>query len=792
MNTEHENPGAAATASGVDLNNSSHERDNSTEASLLTQAGEVNWHELVSFGFSVFPVKARDKKPDVASWKPYQTYKATEADISKWASNVSRNAGIVTGTISGIFVLDVDSEEANTNVQKRGLPRTACVKTSRGYHYYFRLPDFTVPNRIKILTGVDIRGEGGYVVGAGSVHESGHVYVWLNSPRDTPLAGAPEWLLDLISPQSPPGAPAAPAVHAPDLASAASSEHACFVATHVASELKKLSLAPEGTRNDTLNAIAYSLGQLVGGSAVDEDLVRRRLLQTALDIGLGEAEARRTLESGLQSGKDNPRSSEGIAREIKTSAELNRLALLSPLDYDRARKKAAEELGVKVSTLDDEVSKHREALRPETVQGQGAELDFEDTPPWPGPVVAIEWLDAAASIFECHAALPAHASSALALWCLHAWCVAGSFVSPRLAIISPEPRCGKTTVLRLAYNLVPRPLQTANATTSVLFRTVEMHRPSLLIDEADTFLTANDELRGLLNSGFEQDGGFLRSVGDDHEPRRFSTWCPVAIALIGKLPATLEDRSVKVPMRRALRGEVKQRLRADRPPAECATLRQKAARWRNDNLEHVSNADPELPEALHDRAQDCWRPLIAIADLAGGEWPAKAREAAVSLSGDGDRESMPVHLLKDIRSVFSDAGRDKISTKELIHLLTSEVEGPWATSEYGRPLGPHQLARRLRSFGISSKSMRTTLGKTPKGYDLQDFKDAFSRYLETGSATPPQGEEGREILPKNEVNTHIGSQAPSEAKVVENQGSGGVADRMIENPDVIPDWEEPF
>lgn len=406
-------------------------------------------------------------------------------------------------------------------------------------------------------------------------------------------------------------------------------------------------------------------------------------------------------------------------------AELEQLAALSPIEYDRRRKTVADKLSIRPATLDGEMKRRRPALN----AGQGAEIVLAEPRPWHEAVDGADWLSTAEAVFTRHAALPEHAAAALALWCLHSWVFDASFATPRLAITSPQPRCGKSTVLRLAGGLVPRPLLTANATVSVLFRVVEMHRPSLMIDEADAFLSDNNEMRGLLNSGFERDGGFLRNVGDGHEPRRFSTNCPVAIALIGKLPATLEDRSIKVPMRRAVRGEVKERFRPDRPAQEAETLRAQAARWREDNIEALQSSDPGLPESLHDRARDCWRPLVAIADLAGGAWPSKARTAALALSGDGDAESLGVELLKDIRAAFDALAIARMGSAELVAKLIEDAERPWATADRGRPLTQNTLARRLRPFDVTPKNVRLPDGSTPKGYALRDFGDAFSRYL---------------------------------------------------------------
>lgn len=130
--------------------------------------------------------------------------------------------------------------------------------------------------------------------------------------------------------------------------------------------------------------------------------------------------------------------------------------------------------------------------------------------------------------------------------------------------------------------LVARPLQTANISAAAVFRTVEIARPTLLIDEADTFLGEHEELRGILNSGHRRGGQVIRTVGDDHEPRAFSTHSPCAFAMIGKLPDILADRSVMVSLKRRLPSEAISPFRADRIDA-LKMLARKTSRWTSDH-----------------------------------------------------------------------------------------------------------------------------------------------------------------------------------------------------------------
>ena len=146
----------------------------------------------------------------------------------------------------------------------------------------------------------------------------------------------------------------------------------------------------------------------------------------------------------------------------------------------------------------------------------------------------------------------------------------------------------------------------------------------------------------------------IRTTGDDHEPRMFTTWAPIAIAMIGRLPGTLEDRSLAIKMRRKRPDESVARFRLDQANLFHG-LAGKCARFVSDNRLSLKSTDPDIPKGLHDRAADNWRPLFAIADTAGGEWPELARRIALKLSAaDEDANSASTELLTDIQKLFED------------------------------------------------------------------------------------------------------------------------------------------
>ena len=368
--------------------------------------------------------------------------------------------------------------------------------------------------------------------------------------------------------------------------------------------------------------------------------------------------------------------------------------------------------------------------RSATDTGQGAAITFGDPEPWPDTVDGIALLEELADAFTRYVILPDGGATGAALWTMHAHALDAAFVSPLLVLTSPEKRCGKTTLIKVLGALVPRPLPAASISPAAVFRGIEKFRPTLLLDEAESAFRVSEELRAIVNASHDRGGAFvLRTAGEDHEPRVFSTWCAKALALIGKLPGTLTDRAITLPMRRRLKREKVRRLRLDKM-GDLEPVRRKAARWATDNVVTLRAANPEIPADLHDRAADNWRPLLAIADAAGGVWPAHARQAALVLSGgdDGDGEAPAVLLLADLRELFAAKATDKLSTCDIVAHLTQLDDRPWPEWKGGRPLTARQLSRLLERFGIGPRTVRDGAERF-KGYTLTGFGDAFARYL---------------------------------------------------------------
>lgn len=404
---------------------------------------------------------------------------------------------------------------------------------------------------------------------------------------------------------------------------------------------------------------------------------------------------------------------------------LQRLAALPPLDYERVREAEAEKLPCRVSILDRLVNAKR-LLSESASDLQGRTVNLPDVEPWHEAVNGAEVLNAVAATYLRYIALPAGAAHALALWCAHAYCFFLFQCSPRLNVTSPEKSCGKTTLRDVTGTLVPKPLFTENLTVAVLFRIVQKFKPTILADEYDGWIKDNPELCSLLNSGHRRGGQALRCEGDSNEVRAFNTFAPAVLCGIGSLPGTLYDRSIVIRLERAKPGEVRQRFDPRHVERETELCR-RLARFVADNIDALEVSDPKLPECAFNRLADNWRPLFAIAEIAGGNWPTRVAKAfnRLTSSQDVDAQGLGTMLLADIKQVFTD---DRIFSKDLVELLAQMKERPWPEVCRGKPITERWLARQLRSFKIASSNIRIGAEQT-KGYELAHFAEVFDRYL---------------------------------------------------------------
>ncbi len=311
--------------------------------------------------------------------------------------------------------------------------------------------------------------------------------------------------------------------------------------------------------------------------------------------------------------------------------------------------------------------------------------------------------------------------------------------APRLAVVGPAKRCGKSRLLDVLTETVHQPVLTVNSTPAAVFRSITEEPPTLLVDEADTIFGSpkmaekNEEMRGLLNAGHQRDRYVLRVVGNDHTPRKFHTFAMAAIAGIGDLPDTIMDRSIVIRMRRRADGESVSPYRTKRDSPALHDIRDKIAAWTAPLADRALHLEPVMP--VEDRAADTWEPLVIIADLAGGPWPRLARQACrrmVDAEAQTEEDNPGgARILADIRRIFHAAGEpDSIATDQLLFTLNGDPEAPWAEAGRGG-LTPRGLGAMLREFGISSGNVRMPDGTQRKGYMRHKFLDAWRRYCPT-------------------------------------------------------------
>ena len=347
--------------------------------------------------------------------------------------------------------------------------------------------------------------------------------------------------------------------------------------------------------------------------------------------------------------------------------------------------------------------------------------------PWPEPVNGAALLSAILALFGCYVVAPTNHLIASALFVVHTYAFDLRGVSPVLYITGPTKRCGKSRFLSLFQRLVNRPLIASSATPAAIYRLIESHQPTLLLDEVETFLKGNEQLRGLINSGHTRDAAYhlgCVAKGLSFDVRSWSTWTPKIFSGIGRLADTIEDRAVIIRMTRRRKDQPIERLRYD---VQFEELRRKAARFVSDNKEAIRSAEPVIPQGLDDRAADNWEPLFALADLAGDKWPATARQAALELSGE--RTQANLELLSDVKRAFEESKADRLFSRNICERLAKIQGAQW--SKFGKrstPISPAQFANELHDFGVLPRNIRIGI-VTGKGYYLEDFERAFEENL---------------------------------------------------------------
>src|SRR5262245_42525197 len=399
------------------------------------------------------------------------------------------------------------------------------------------------------------------------------------------------------------------------------------------------------------------------------------------------------------------------------------LAGLTPLQYAQQLNRAAKKYRTPVKLLEKAV----EAVRVEQEAEKLLEPHWEVTPA-DDPVDAAKLFAAIEARILHHVAMPRDLAFVVSLWIGQSWIHEQAIYSPILFVTSPERDSGKSTLMGIIGFLVRRSLLSVGISAAALYRSIEKWHPSFVIDECDEAFVNNPELRQVINSGWTRGQGVVRCDPDTNKPRKFSTFCPKAIASKGKkAPDTILSRAIFVTQTRRTRAEAITHFNHV-DDAGFTRLRSQLARWAADNGEALGLVRPSMPEGFLNRMASNWQLMFAIADSLGEETGRRARAAAQQIVGMTDLTSAGVELLRDIKTMFDRSSLDYLTSKAIVADLTADPEKRWAEWSRGRPITEKGLAGLLREYRIVSKAVGPK-DQRAKGYQKTDFADAWERYL---------------------------------------------------------------
>lgn len=369
-----------------------------------------------------------------------------------------------------------------------------------------------------------------------------------------------------------------------------------------------------------------------------------------------------------------------------------------------------------------------------------------------------EILDEIVGHIRRYVILSAEQATLCALWVVHTFAIEAADVTPYLIVTSPERRCGKSRLLEVLRGLVLRAWYAVRPSEAVTFRKLAL-RFVLFLDEYDALFSAaakdsTEGIRATLNAGFER--GAVVSRCEDHgkELVDFEVFGPKVLGGIGDPPDTVKDRGFVISLRRARRTEPRERFRRRKAGPVAEEIRRRIEAWAETpgTIAALKRAEPALPDALNDRAQDAAEALLAIADLAAGSWPERARTALCALAGEAAEDEVEdtsgVALLRDLVTVFDRLTSPKGATSEVLVRELHATDGtPWKKWGKGEGLDANGLARLLRPFKVYSKKKRWRSGEEPRGgYYRVDILDAAERYVPPAPMDPEE-EDGASVPP---------------------------------------------
>jgi putative DNA primase/helicase len=386
--------------------------------------------------------------------------------------------------------------------------------------------------------------------------------------------------------------------------------------------------------------------------------------------------------------------------------------------------------------IDEDLDVLRREFKTFTEEGKD---EIGEVAPWPDAVNSKKLLAEVLAQLRRYVVVSDEQAVAITLWVAFAWCHDVATHSPLLALKSAEADSGKTTTAGVLKFLCPRAHSAVEMSGPALFRFVDRVHPTLIIDDADRLLQRKPDVGHIINAGWTR-GSPIPRVGPYGNPVWFDVFCPKAIAGANLLlPKTTATRIISIQLLPKLPSEKVENF-DHIDDEQFLTLRRKLARWSIDNMEALKAADPTMPPGFVNRLAMNWRLQLAVADLAGGDWPKRARAAAVKLDDmrreEAVSESEGVRALAALDAMFAE--RDEIPSEEAVRRLKADPSGEWCEFRNRGPITQRQLAVLLKAYGIRPVVLHPTKRSdfSPHGYKLSQFANVFSRWLPNRSAHP--------------------------------------------------------
>jgi Protein of unknown function (DUF3631)/Toprim domain len=565
-------------------------------------------------------------------------------------------------------------------------------------------------------------------------------------------------------------------------------------------ELAEVTLIAEGVENSLSVALAYPSANVIGlpgigrlrhlppikgdvlivrdgdesGSPADKSLRRgidHLLLVGAKTVRVTETPPGEDANSILQSGGTEAlRTLIGAAKPaaLSSDGEAQRLAKIrDPILYAQACKAVAKAFGVDKGAVEAKVATKRKAMGPENGGEDNtpfAGIIKHEPTPWTGQVVLGEVFDELVDLIRRLLVCTEAERRVIAAWIMHSYIAEQFTYTPRLCIISPVHRCGKTTLVNTLTLACYRPAPAERLSPALFTRLRSVVGPcTIILDEIGEALHATPELDDVLRSGFERgkQAFKLRAMPDgSFVPEAYEVFNPVVLAVLRTPPAALADRCLVIRLQRKPKDLEVERLRRRDVRAKVQLIADKLARWRLEEGAALSDDPPSEGDddplaaltapleasSANDRQIDFSIPLLVIGNAMGADRERQLRDAVLTvLNADGDTpEAVSVLLLQDLRPILDQwraehpqtpADKLELSSAELVRLLQAVPDSPWAGDGNIRPLTQYRLARLLKTYGVFTQKVGPKSHRLG-GYSWLQLLHTCERYDSTRMENP--------------------------------------------------------